>query len=1038
MLITRIELENIKSYRHQVVDFRRGTTAISGKNGAGKTTLVEAIGYALFNYLPYNQSQFVREGEKSGKIVVHLIGNDDRPYEVERRCGSGAQWMVYDREADLRVEQRTDVLDKLHELFGIDRDRPLDILFRDALGVPQGTFTSIFLEAANRRKQTFEALLQIEDYKTASDYLLEVRKQYEEQIQEQKNCIQRLEIETRDLEEWQRQLKQARQDDAQKKLLNEQLNRRLIENQERSAYLAERRERLKSSESAYRQQQTVSGAARQLLESSERALYDARAAQQAMQQSETDFTRFQQTDALLKDLRLQERRRNALLQQASDLSNKLATTQANIHNWLERLQEVDDARKQVVTLLPAIEQQNELEKQRDLLIQQVRQYDELVKDIQRLDAQQVKVQQELAKVQQRIAAIEPLQASAQLLNARQQRLTELKVTQATLSTKSTLLGERTKELKKRADEQEQAAARLRYEEDTISKLEKNRAKVEELPALQVQFDELTAQMHRLEGNIAGYKKSRTLSAGGQCPLLHEPCQNIKARGLISLEFYFDAETKRDAEQLDGLHAQHATGAERIAVVKRYADEMSQLGRHIELRDSQVERLEQIAQDIPRLEREIASIQAELQEYKHIGQHIAQANAELEESKQADAQVRMLDGLQQQERQGREQIEQVRGDIQERSQRIETLRDSKGQLEQLERELEMLNDPRSESRALQSIIQREDEYTRQLQLEQDKQGEMEQARAALQQQLAQYAGLDGQIGEQEGIRQLCQAGHTTYLKNQDIARQLPEREQAYHEASGNAARAEQELEAALEAYTQAQAVYNAGEEQEVNQHITSLQKEISAIARDLNVLQDRINELTGKIEYAETQRLELKAAEEEKQVLEDLQSTLLYFRNRIKEAAPTVTKAILSDISGEANRIFCEIMGDRSAHLSWENDYEIMLRRQSTNRTFAQLSGGEQMSAALAIRLALLKKLSTLNIAFFDEPTQNMDDLRRSNLAEQIKRVRGFDQLIVISHDDTFEQGLDSLIRLQKRDLETRILDEDEVSTVKEQVTVHAS
>src|SRR5215471_19660653 len=90
MLITRVELENIKSYRQMAVDFRRGTTAISGANGAGKTTLVEAIGYSLFNYLPYNQNQFIREGEKHGKVVIHLIGSDDRPYVVERRCGAGA------------------------------------------------------------------------------------------------------------------------------------------------------------------------------------------------------------------------------------------------------------------------------------------------------------------------------------------------------------------------------------------------------------------------------------------------------------------------------------------------------------------------------------------------------------------------------------------------------------------------------------------------------------------------------------------------------------------------------------------------------------------------------------------------------------------------------------------------------------------------------------------------------------------------------------------------------------------------------------
>src|SRR5437764_368852 len=120
MLITRIELENIKSYRQVNLDFRRGTTAISGANGAGKTTIVEAIGYTLFDFLPYNQAQFVREGEKYGRIVVHLIGSDDRPYVVDRRCGAGAFWSIYDSEADSRIEQRTDVQDKLHELFGID------------------------------------------------------------------------------------------------------------------------------------------------------------------------------------------------------------------------------------------------------------------------------------------------------------------------------------------------------------------------------------------------------------------------------------------------------------------------------------------------------------------------------------------------------------------------------------------------------------------------------------------------------------------------------------------------------------------------------------------------------------------------------------------------------------------------------------------------------------------------------------------------------------------------------------------------------
>jgi exonuclease SbcC len=192
-------------------------------------------------------------------------------------------------------------------------------------------------------------------------------------------------------------------------------------------------------------------------------------------------------------------------------------------------------------------------------------------------------------------------------------------------------------------------------------------------------------------------------------------------------------------------------------------------------------------------------------------------------------------------------------------------------------------------------------------------------------------------------------------------------------------------------------------------------------------QKDMNELETKIAEAEEHLIELEAAKNEYQELEELHTMIEQFRKLIKEAAPHVLKAMLADISSEANRIFGEIMGDRSAYLSWRNDYEIVLRRQGVDRSFAQLSGGEQMSAALAVRLALLKKLSTLNIAIFDEPTQNMDELRRMNLADQIRRVRGFDQLIVISHDDTFEQGLDSLVRLNKVNGETCLVVDEEGS-----------
>ncbi|MBK8304844.1 MAG: AAA family ATPase [Chloracidobacterium sp.] len=115
------------------------------------------------------------------------------------------------------------------------------------------------------------------------------------------------------------------------------------------------------------------------------------------------------------------------------------------------------------------------------------------------------------------------------------------------------------------------------------------------------------------------------------------------------------------------------------------------------------------------------------------------------------------------------------------------------------------------------------------------------------------------------------------------------------------------------------------------------------------------------------------------------------------------------VSLEANLLFREITGNAERTLKWGEDYAIMLEEDGYERPFQSFSGGEQMAAALAIRLALLKQLTDIRIAFFDEPTTNMDAERRENLAMQISRITHFDQLFVISHDETFDNFVDNVV-----------------------------
>ncbi len=137
------------------------------------------------------------------------------------------------------------------------------------------------------------------------------------------------------------------------------------------------------------------------------------------------------------------------------------------------------------------------------------------------------------------------------------------------------------------------------------------------------------------------------------------------------------------------------------------------------------------------------------------------------------------------------------------------------------------------------------------------------------------------------------------------------------------------------------------------------------------------------------------------------------RDLLRRVQPRITAALIDQISQEAAQFFNQLMNDYTRQLRWTEDFGIQLRVAGRDREFRLLSGGEQMTAALAVILALLRSLTTVQFAFFDEPTTNLDQERRAELAQRIREIRGFRQLFIISHDDTFEASLDHVIHIRK-------------------------
>src|SRR5580765_3679056 len=182
MHITKVELENIKSHTSSVFDFGRGSTAITGENGAGKTTIIEAIAWALFDTLDYKKDDFLQRGAKKGSIRISFISSlDEREYTVYRDTGTG--YYVTDPRLETRIaEKREEVTRFLWQHLGVEPGTDLESLFKQAIGVPQGTFTAVFLATAAERKKTFDALLKVEEYRRGADELLKTSRYVDNQI----------------------------------------------------------------------------------------------------------------------------------------------------------------------------------------------------------------------------------------------------------------------------------------------------------------------------------------------------------------------------------------------------------------------------------------------------------------------------------------------------------------------------------------------------------------------------------------------------------------------------------------------------------------------------------------------------------------------------------------------------------------------------------------------------------------------------------------------------------------------------------------
>ena len=219
----------------------------------------------------------------------------------------------------------------------------------------------------------------------------------------------------------------------------------------------------------------------------------------------------------------------------------------------------------------------------------------------------------------------------------------------------------------------------------------------------------------------------------------------------------------------------------------------------------------------------------------------------------------------------------------------------------------------------------------------------------------------------------------------------------------------------------QKVFNL-EEKIKNIKIAELKEKYDIIKEELNEINKKLGSSQEKIENYK-KILEKISSQEEKQKklliefkkLENKFNKASSIRNEVGQMGRAISKYMLSGIGNIASVNFNKITG-RTERIEWSNEekdkYAVYLVGQERKIAFEQLSGGEQVSVAIAIRGTMTEYFTNSKFMILDEPTNNLDTERKKLLAEYMGEIlNNLEQSIIVTHDDTFREMAEKIIEL---------------------------
>ena len=921
MIIKRVKLENYRSHSNTTVDFSKGVNLILGKNGKGKTSILEAISSVMFNTKDRSGKEtgknFIKFGEKSGKIEIEFTANDGRDYifKTEFFKAKPKKQTLTDVNG---LDCEGDIQENLEELCGIKKG--FEETYENIVIAKQNEFINIFKAKPKDREEIFNKIFNTQIYKEMYDsFLKEATDKYIKQIDYLSKDIDSLKENMENKEEISKLLKDE-------ETLKEKLNMDFSKTTEISTKLSNEIKDYETTEinlknliSNIQDEEKKLKKYSNLLKENIIEAKKAKKAKTVVEENKKSYFEYLEVEKKLKDFReiyanlLQEQKLNIQYQnnmEKLELSNK--SLKADITNLEESISK-NSEKKEI-----------------------------LEKDIITLKNKEESLNSKLKEYTSLLTQLEDLEKSKKKsLDKQLEKKTEINILEKDLSSKK----------------------------DLFSSID-----IEEIEKQLSNFKDLEKELKSLEEQkiIFGTEVNTLKNASNElsskiCPYLKENCENLKDK---EADDYFSSKISIKTEAIEDLKKKIEEKS--LILAEKFAFEEKKK-QYFEL-DKTIKNLELSLKteevNLKEIEVNIKSLDISIQQL--IENHKFQDSTSLKEHKK---------GL---------EVELKNLNLDEKKENLKNL------IESLEIEKEKIL--RNQS-SIENNLKEINEYSKKIKTDTDENIE----------------NIESEITIFENKLTDLKNPYNEYIKNNVLAKDL----ENLLLKVGKSIKEVYSLR--LNKNSLKEKVFNLEDKiknikiDELREKYDILKEELNEIIKKLGSSQEKIENYKKILEKITSQEEKEKKLLNELKKLEDKSNRANLIRNEVGKMGRAISKYMLSGISNIASLNFNKITG-RTERIEWSNEekdkYVLYLVGQERKIAFEQLSGGEQVSVAIAIRGTMTEYFTNSRFMILDEPTNNLDTERKKLLAEYMGEIlKNLDQSIIVTHDDTFREMAEKIIEL---------------------------